>query len=140
MLKVATIVLLVMLVFAGVYSFIAIFVPKVTMSSGFEASTGKSFDGIQDGKFGDFLTGTYTYMGIFALATTISGFFIVFAGFRKAEKWAWFAMMVIGGLVWIYGTINSLSIGDTLNGIMQIVGLGLLVIGLLLPLKEFFAG
>ena len=49
-------------------------------------------------------------------------------------------MMVIGGLVWIYGTINSLSIGDTLNGIMQIVGLGLLVIGLLLPLKEFFAG
>ena len=48
MLKVSTVILLIMLVFGGVYSLMLIFTPKMILSSGFEAETGEQLEDIQN--------------------------------------------------------------------------------------------
>jgi hypothetical protein len=138
MLKIATILLTVMLVFAAVYSFMGIFAAKLIVGSSFEAITGKSIDSIADAGYKKALLNTQRYLGAFALATTISGSFILFAAFVKKLKWSWPAILFIGGIAWGWGLISNLLIGDTLNIILQCVGTGLFLIGLLLPIKEFF--
>lgn len=138
MLRIAVIIMVAMLVFAGVYSFMSIFAPKLIAGSGFEASTGTTLDSIRD----DAYLKSYLYAnrtsGIFALGTTIAGFFIIFTGFRKKEQWAWWAVLIVGGLVWIWGLVNGLIVGDTFNSIMYLVGTVLVIVGLLVPVKIFF--
>ena len=137
MLKVSIIILSVMLAFAGAYSFLNIFATKVVSSSAFEAVAGTSLDNIQDDGYLKAYLSANRYVGIFALCTTIAGFFILFSGFRKKEKWAWWSVLAVGGLAWIWGLVNGLVVGDTLNTIMYIVGTALLVIGLAASAKIF---
>ena len=140
MLKVAVIILVIMLAYAAVYSVIALIAPKTVMASAFKAMTAKTLDDAQtDGYLKPLMTGQRN-TGVFALATTISGFFVLFAGFQKAQKWAWWAFLVVGGVAWLGGLIICIAIGDTVNMILQLVGIVLLLLGVLLPIKAFFAG
>ena len=137
MLKISIVILAVMLAFAGVYSFLNIFATKVVVSSAFEALTGKTLDGIQDDDYLKAYLWANKYTGIFALCTTIAGFFILFSGFRNKEQWAWWSVLAVGGLAWIWGLVNGLVFGDTFSSIMYIVGTVLLIAGLLASAKIF---
>ena len=75
---------------------------------------------------------------LFALVTVIAGFFILFGAFRKAEKWAWWGFLIAGGVAWIWGVAFSIIIGDTFYLTLQLIGLILLIVGILLPVKAFF--
>ena len=77
MLKVSIVMLAVMLAFAGVYSLLNIFATELVSSSAFEAVSGKALDGIQDGSFLAAYLWANRYVGVFALCTTIAGFFIL---------------------------------------------------------------
>ncbi len=65
--------------------------------------------------------------------------FIVFASYRKGEKWAWTALLIGnilgGGNVLVSGAIFSDPVGITIG----IVYVCLSLIGLLIPVKVFFA-
>ena len=136
MLKVAVIVLIVMLAYAGIYSLMTIIAPNLMMGSTFKAATGKALDS-QDPDF-KVLLGGQRLAGVFALTTVISGFFVLFAGFRKAQKWAWWAFLVVAGIAWLWGLISSITIVDKMNMILYIIGTVIFLVGLLLPIKEFF--
>lgn len=112
MLKVGTIILIIMLAYAVAYSVIGIIEPKLT-------------------------TGNRN-TGVYALTTAISGFFILFAGFQKAQKWAWLAFLVVGGIAWLWGLIYSIAVVDKVNIILTAVGMVIFLVGLLLPVKAFF--
>ena len=131
-------ILLIMLAYGGVYSVINIFVPEILIRGKFQKKTGESFDDIKNESFADVYLLANRYVGIFALTTVISGFFVLFAGFRKKEKWAWWGFLAIGGIVWIWGLVNGLIIGDALYLILQFVGLALFTAGILTPVKVFF--
>lgn len=137
MLKVAVVILIVMLAYAAVYSLMNLVVPEVMMKSSLEAMTAKP-----PGDAGEYLkplTVGQRNVGVHALATTIAGFFVLFAGFRKAQKWAWWSFLVVGGIAWVGGLIISIAIGDTMNMIFLIIGTVLCLVGILLPIKSFFA-
>lgn len=139
MLKVAVIVLIVMLAYGGIYSLMSIIVPKVVMKTGIEAAIGKTIDDARnDGYLRSIATGQRN-TGVFALASIASGFFVLFAAFRKAQKWSWWAFLVVGGIAWVGGLVITMAIGDNTNMLMQLVGLVILLVGLLLPIKVFFA-
>ena len=142
MLKVAVVILVIMLAYGGVYSLMNIFVPKVPMKSAFEAATGKTLDSITeaDAHYLKALVMGQRYMGVYALCCTIAGLFILFAAFAKAKKWAWWSMLIVGGIIWLWGLIYSASIGSTMNLIMHIIGIVLLILGLIIPIKAFFGG
>ena len=139
MLKISIVIVAVLLAFGGVYSILSVFTPKLVVSGGFEASTGKTLDSIQDDDIRNAYLWANRNAGIFAIGTTIAGFFILFTGFRKKEQWAWWSLLIVGGLSWIWGLINALIIGDTFSSIMYIVGTVLLVAGLLASAKIFLA-
>ena len=139
MLKIGVILLSVMLAFAAAYSFMGIFAARLIVGSNFEAISGETLNSISDEGYESALLNTQRYLGAFALATTTAGCFILFASFRKAVKWAWWAILLVGGIAWGWGLISTLLIGDTLNSILQCVGTGLFLLGMLLPVKEFFA-
>jgi len=138
MLKVAVIILTVMLAYAAAYSLTGLVAPKVVMKSSVEAITGKTLDDAKTAGYLEALMASQRTTGIFALCTVLSGLIIVFIGFQKAQKWAWFAMLIVGGIAWIGSMINSLAIGDTMNAILQLIGTVLCVLGVLLPIKSFF--
>lgn len=138
MLKVAVIILVIMLAYAGVYSLMTAIVPKVVMKSTFKAMTGQTFESVTDDGYLRALSISHREMGVYALVTVILGFFILFAGFRKAQKWAWWSILVGGGIMWLWGLINAIVIVDAVNLIGHVIGLVLFLVGLLLPVKEFF--
>ena len=138
MLRIAVIILVIMLAYATVYSTMSIIVPKVVSATGFKAMMGKTLDDAEaDGYLKPLMTGQRN-VGIYAFATTMSGFFVLFAGFRKAQKWAWWAFLVVGGIAWFGGLIISIAIGDMTNMIFQIIGAVLYILGVFLPIKSFF--
>ncbi len=139
MLKVAVIILVIMLAFAGVYSIMSLVTPKILGESVFQSLTGDSLESIQDAGYLRAILSWERSVGLFALATVISGFFILFAGFRKAEKWAWWAFLVVGVMVWAWGLINALLIGDKVNSLMELIGLVLVLVGVFIPVKAFFS-
>ena len=139
MLKIAIIILLIMLVFGGVYSLMLIFVPKMVLSSGFESTTGEKLADIQNASYLKVMVSEMMHMGALGLAATISCIFILFTAFRKAEKWAWWAVLITGVIAWGYGFIENIITGDMLNSVMHLIGLVIFLVGVLLPVKAFFA-
>jgi hypothetical protein len=138
MLKIATVLLVITLAFAGVYSIMTIVVPETTIAGTFQAYTGKDLDSIGDQGYLNVLLASVRHVGSFALATVIAGFFFLFGAFRKGELWAWWAMLLVGGLAYGWGLVNYILIGDQFNLIMHAFGTGVLLLGLLLPIGVFF--
>jgi len=139
MLKVAVIILVVMLAYATVYSLMSIVAPKVVLKSSIAASIEKTVDNARDDGYLKAFTTAQINIGVFALATTLAGFFVLFAGFRKAQQWAWWCFLVVAGVAWLGGLIITIVIGDKTNMILHLIGTVVFLVGLLLPVKEFFA-
>jgi len=139
MLKVSTIILLIVLVFGGLYSLMLIFAPKIILSSGFEITTGEKLEDISKTSYLKVMVNEMMHMGALGLAAVVSCIFILFAAFRKAEKWAWWAMLITGVIAWGYGFVENIITGDILNSLLHLIGLVIFLVGLLLPVKAFFA-
>ncbi|MFW9951379.1 MAG: hypothetical protein ACFFKA_14775, partial [Candidatus Thorarchaeota archaeon] len=76
-------------------------------------------------------------MGFMISGVGILVLFIVRMGYRKGEKWAWFAVLITGCLVW--GTFIGYKILIMYYGgsmITFVVGTVLLVLRLIFPVKE----
>jgi len=139
MMKTAVIILEVMLAYAAVYSLMCIITPEVMMASSLNAATGKTTDNARaDGYLKDLVVDQIN-AGTFAFATVISGVFVLFAGFRKVQRWAWYAFLVVGGIAWLRGLIISIAIADRMNLLFQIIGMVIFLVGLLIPVRAFFA-
>jgi uncharacterized membrane protein len=138
MLKTGTFILGIAMVFCLVYSLLLVFNPELIAESTLEARTGETFASVQETDVADVIIVQSRHLGVFAFTTTIALIFILFVGFRKGEKWAWWAFLVTGIIVWGYGLIVQLSEGDVMNTILHLIGAGLLLLGLLIPIKEFF--
>ena len=73
-----------------------------------------------------------------AIGVVIALFFILFAGFRKGSRWAWWCTLVAGLVVWGYGLYIQTSEGDVMNMVLHLIGIVLLLLGVLLPIRAFF--
>ena len=138
MLKAAVIILIVMLAYGGIYSLMSIIAPKVTMKSALKVRAGKTIADAESDGYLSTLTGLQRHQGAFALTTTIAGFFVLFAGYRKAQKWAWWSFLIVGGIAWLWGLITTIIIGDNINMILHVIGIVIFLVGILIPIKAFF--
>ena len=138
MLKFSVIILTFMFAYAAMYSLVAIIMPELVLKSTLQASIGKTLEQAQNDGYLKVLTTTVIYLGGLALALVIAGFFILIIGFRKAQKWAWWALLVVCCIGWSVGLIINAPIGETANVSLHIVGLVIFLVGLGLPVKTFF--
>jgi hypothetical protein len=138
MLKTASIFLLIGLLFGTIYSLVIIVSPQTVADSTLEARADTNLGNIQDKGAAETIIVYARHMAVFALTTNIAMFFILFMAFKKAQKWAWWAFLLTGGTAWTFGLVTQISEGDMMNLIGHVIGIGLLLIGILLPIKVFF--
>ena len=138
MLKTATAFLFIGMLFAALYSLVLVVSPQTIANSTLEARADTSLESLQDKGAGETILVYTRHTGIFGLSSSIAMFFVLFSGFKKGQKWAWWAFLFVGGIAWIYGLILQISEGDMMNLIGHMIGVGLWLIGILLPLKTFF--
>jgi hypothetical protein len=77
-------------------------------------------------------------VGLYLLIAALSICFISILPYRKGEKWAWYAMLVLGGTFMIGSQILFITTYSVL-GILDITLLILWIIGLALPVKEILS-
>lgn len=138
MLKVGTILLAVGIAFAGVYGLLIAISPGTIVGGTLEAR-GETLEAVKDTAAGQAYIVQSRHLGVFAVCISIALFFVLFNAFDKGAQWAWWALLFVGGIGWIYGLIVQILEGDMLNMTLHIIGLVILALGLLLPVKEFFA-
>ena len=138
MLKTATTILLIGVLFGTLYSVAVVVSPQTIARSTLKARVGIGLEAVQDRGAAETLVAQTRHLGIFALATNIALLFILFAGFKKGQKWAWWAFLFIGGLAWIFGLVTEILEKDTMNTIGHSIGTLLWLVGLLLAMKVFF--
>ena len=73
---------------------------------------------------------------VFAVSGTIVSFFILFTGFRKAQRWAWWALLIGGCVSGIGGGILPISIGDKVYSLIFIIGVVIFLVGIFLPVRN----
>jgi hypothetical protein len=133
MLKTAATILLIGLLFAALYGVVVIVSPQTVAGDRFKAKAELQGPVVLKALFEE-----VRHLGVFALAAVIGALFILFAGFKKGQTWAWWALLVVGILGWVYGLVRFVVICDKRNIIGFAIGTALWLIGLLLPIKAFF--
>lgn len=140
MLKVAVVILIVMHVFAGIVALAVFIAPNTMLRSTFKAVTGKPLSSVQDNDQMKLILNRQRMVGFYAVISVIFSFFVLFAGFRKAQKWAWWCFLIAAGVAWLGGLISNVVIGSLMYILIFAIGIVLLLVGILLPVKMFFAG
>jgi hypothetical protein len=130
MLKTASTILLIAVVFGAIYSLVLMVSPQTVSTLTDEelqspACIKRVFEVVR-------------HMGALGLAANIAAFFILYNGFKKGLKWGWWGFLLTGIVGWGYGLVRFIINGDTKNLIGNLVGVVLLLAGILLPLKVFF--
>ena len=138
MLKTSTTVLFIGMLFAALYSLAIIVSPQTFANSTLEARAETKLENIQDQGAAEAIVVQTRHMGVFALTTSIAMFFVLFIGFKKGQKGAWWAFLFVGGIAWLYGLVMQISEGDMMNLVGHVIGTALWLIGILLPIKAFF--
>ena len=71
--------------------------------------------------------------GLVFLANAVAIIFIAMMAYKQAEKWSWWCMLFIGAFPLLAGTMEW----DLINPWI-IIGWVLLILGLFIPIKDFF--
>ncbi|MFB0523491.1 MAG: hypothetical protein ACETV1_07025 [Candidatus Bathyarchaeia archaeon] len=78
-------------------------------------------------------------IGVCSIGLGILGIAVSVKIYREGEKWAWYAMLVIGGTVVIGGQILFVTTFSILPGILDIILAILWIVGMALPAKEILS-
>ena len=77
-------------------------------------------------------------VGLYLFIAALSICFISILPYRKGEKWAWYAMLVLGGTFMVGSSILFITTYSVL-GILDITLVILWIVGLALPAKEILS-
>ncbi len=77
-------------------------------------------------------------VGLYLLIAALSICFISILPYRKGEKWAWYAMLVLGGTFMVGSQILFITTYSVL-GILDITLVILWILGLVLPVREILS-
>jgi hypothetical protein len=89
----------------------------------------------------DQITILFQFTGLYMFGTTSMAAILALLPYRKGEKWAWYTQLVIGGIALIGQLVIVYIAGNLLPSYMlpfNIVLIILWLIGIILPIKEFF--
>ena len=138
MLKLRMVLLVIVMLFGAVYYVLIIVAPKQAVASTYEAVAGQSMEGVKDEGYLGTLLGETRQIGVFGLTATFLTAFILFAAFRKTQKWAWWAILISLLFSMGFSVIRHFVIGDMLTAVMALGGMVVGLVGVMLPIKNFF--
>ncbi|MFX1500644.1 MAG: hypothetical protein ACFFDH_06730 [Promethearchaeota archaeon] len=132
-------VMLTMGMYTLVISLFWIFVTEIMFVSDFEAYVGTSYSDylLVDRRMAELYIMTKKMIGLMLFGIALSIVIITHHGYKEGEKWAWFTLLIIGGIPWLTFIIYKIIIGYIgVSMIIFAIGAALYVIGITLPAKE----
>lgn len=139
MLKTGTIILLVLMIVSAAYAIVDFVAPWNTLEGDFQSVTGQGYQTAGDAGAVSVAVLYLRHLSVLSLTAVIASLFILLAAFRRGQRWAWWALLVTGVLGWGFGTGINLLIGNTFDFATHLAGLVVQLVGVLLPVKTFFA-
>jgi hypothetical protein len=128
--------------FILIMSVLWIFLTEIMFVSDFKWYTGQNYADYLDisREFAEIYIITKKLIGFILLANGVLVIFITQKGYRKAEKWSWYALLISGTMTWGTFIVYKIFIGY-LGGSMItfVVGATLLALGLAFPAKEILS-
>jgi len=135
--KIAWKLMLVMGIYTAIIGLLLIFQTKTLFAPDFTAFTAESWS--------DFLAASPKLAELFIIMqrqvgamTLIVGLFITLMSWKsysKAEKWAWYTLLVTGVIGWGSAVAYYVVVGESIGRIMTIAGAVVFVIAIALPAK-----
>lgn len=135
--------MLVMGWYAVVMSLLWILVTEIVFVSDFLGYTGQSFAeySLSAPRFAEMYIITKKLVGLMILGSGVLTLFITHYSCSKGKRWAWYALLSVGVLLWGSLIGYRVYIGYIAPSIVTlVVGLLLTVVGLAIPAKEFLEG
>lgn len=137
-LNVAAVLLFIVAMFGVIFGLMLLVLAPLDAEVGVNESEIRAFNP----NVADKLTLTHRFEGLYMLSLSLGLCFISLVPFRKGEKWAWYLTFGIFGLALVGQTILT-YIGANILAAFYLPAAILLVIlwivGLLIPVKEFFS-
>ncbi|UCC20591.1 MAG: hypothetical protein JSV62_04705 [Promethearchaeota archaeon] len=131
------------ILFLGIYTTVMailwIFLTEIMFVSDFGYYTGQTYQEylVSDPRFAEMYIITKKLIGVMLLIIGLLILEINQQAYRKGERWAWFALLLAGGLAWGTFIVYKIVIGYIgLSMITFAIGATLVVVGIALPAKE----
>lgn len=86
----------------------------------------------------DYVRWLYGTIGVLKVFWTLLMLSITLTGYRRGEKWAWYALWLVPGTLVGSGLFNTLFFSDVLEMLQWIIITSISLVGLLLPYRKFF--
>jgi hypothetical protein len=86
----------------------------------------------------DFVIFTYGLLGLLKLSWSFFVLAITLTGYRRGEKWAWYTMWSVPGLLVCNALFSAIFTGDVSQTLQFIPITTITLLGLLLPYRKFF--
>ncbi len=80
----------------------------------------------------------YGGLGLLKVSWSFLVLAITVTGYRKGEKWAWYTLWLVPGLLVSSALFNAIFLGDVFQMLEFIPILSISLLGLLLPYKKYF--
>ena len=142
--KIGSSIMMAMAVFALVISILWVFITEVMFVSDFLAYTGQSLsDALTAGsEAAELWLLTKRLWGVELIAISLMVIFITAKSYSKGEKWSWYALLVIGCILW--GSLIGYKVAisyfqPTMSSMTFIVGAILYAIGIAVPAKAILS-
>ena len=137
--QISFIILLIMTILALVYGLLAVIKPDLFVASSFQLYTEQSWNDYLGASpvLANYMLILERMAGGMGFAVSIGGLFVLLTVFKKVEKWAWFYMAVGSIIGWGNTLVANIAFKNPITITIIIIGLALLIIGLIIPAKDF---
>jgi hypothetical protein len=117
-----------------------LFTPKVLLEDDAQHITGMSLSELEaiSPKAIELINWLYRGMGNLKTSWSFFVLAITVTGYRKGEKWAWYTMWLVPGILVSSAIFNTIYLGDINEVLPWIPITSLSLVGLFLPYRKFF--
>lgn len=138
--QVSFVILLIMMIFALIYGLTGFIKPDLLVKRSFQLYTDQSFANYQDEspRLANYVLILERMSAGLGVVVALGGLIVLFTSFKKSLKWAWFYILVCAILGWGNTLLANAAFNNPLLIMVNIIGLVLLVIGLIIPAKDFW--
>jgi hypothetical protein len=139
--KISFIILLIMMILALIYGLMALVTPQIIIVRSFQGFIGMSWAefAAANQSVAGYIMVLERMAGGLGVAAVVGGLIVLFAAFRKSEKWAWFYILIISLIAWVNNLVANIICKNAMTTWIIIIGLVLLAVGLVIPIKDFFS-
>jgi len=138
--QVSFVILWIMMIIALIYGLTGFIKPELLVARSFQLYTGQSYSTYlaESPKLANYLLILERMATGLGMVVALGAIIVLLTSFKKGPKWAWFYILICGILGWGNTLFANITLNNPLLITVNIIGIVLVLIGLIIPVKDFF--